>query len=95
MSDRAIDDRPFVRRVLPDGRILEAWGYLFNTRVTLTEPHMDGICWVDAWCYATRSAAEQAVATWDGEGEPTGWIKHPNSGRYRPHGDPAREEVNG
>jgi len=25
--------------------------------------------------------------------EPTGWSRHPDTGRYRPGGDPAREYV--
>ena len=83
---------PIARRVLPTGRIVEAWRFLFNTRVTVTEPQMDGITHEDAWCYASPGQAIEVVNTWDGEGEPAGWIKHPTSGRYRPDGDPTREQ---
>lgn len=88
-----MSDPRLARRVLPDGRIVEAWRYLFNSRVTVTEPQKDGISYEDAWCYATVAQAIEATLTWDGQGEPTGWIKHPTSGRFRPDGDPAREQV--
>lgn len=88
-----MSDRPLARRVLPTGRILEAWRFLFNTRVTVSEPEMDGFAHEDAWCYARPEQAIEIVNTWDGEGEPTGWIKHPTTGRYRPAGDAAAERV--
>jgi hypothetical protein len=31
------------------------------------------------------------VLTWDGNGEPPVWDRHPATNRYRPDGDPARE----
>lgn len=89
-----MSDAPIAHRVLPDGRVLEAWQYLFNVRVTLAEPRDAAIGYSDCWCYATAPLAVAVVETWDGEGEPDGWIKHPASGRYRKNGDPAREEVN-
>ncbi len=35
----------------------------------------------DRWCYSTRAAAEEALEAWDGKGEPTGWHRHPATGR--------------
>jgi hypothetical protein len=35
----------------------------------------------DRWCYKTEKAAVDALNAWDGEGEPTGWHRHPPSGR--------------
>jgi hypothetical protein len=35
----------------------------------------------DCWCYPSRAAACRALADWDGEGEPEGWIRHPDTGR--------------
>jgi hypothetical protein len=49
----------------------------------------------DRWCYHTLFDASEALDAWDGgEGtEPTGWHRHPDTGRRREDGDPAREEV--
>jgi hypothetical protein len=35
----------------------------------------------------------RALREWDGNGEPDGWMRHPDSGRRRPDGDAAREYV--
>lgn len=37
----------------------------------------------DRWCYGTLPLALVALASWDADkgGEPTGWRKHPASGR--------------
>lgn len=48
----------------------------------------------DRWCYHSYAAAKVALDTWDGEGEPTGWHRHPDSGRRRENGDPVRETIN-
>jgi hypothetical protein len=45
---------------------------------------------------APAPAAHRALAAlerWDGNGEPTGWTRHPATGRRRPDGDPDREHV--
>ena len=34
-----------------------------------------------------------AMQVWDGTGEPSGWCRHPATGRRRPGGDPATEFV--
>lgn len=33
------------------------------------------------WCYATRTDAVAALDRWNGTGEPTGWMRHPDTGR--------------
>lgn len=35
----------------------------------------------DCWCYLSYREAAIALARWDGEGEPEGWIRHPHTGR--------------
>jgi hypothetical protein len=35
----------------------------------------------DCWCYPSYAAARSALAAWDGEGEPEGWLRHPGPGR--------------
>jgi hypothetical protein len=48
----------------------------------------------DRWCYESYEKAKAALDAWDGEGEPTGWHRHPDTGRRRENGDPATEHVN-
>lgn len=49
---------------------------------------------LDAYCYDSRERAIEAAKVWTGEGDPLeGWNRHPNSGRRRPDGDPAKEHV--
>lgn len=72
------------------------WGYVIHMGVNwriLVGPHMSEAYYDDAWCYATPEGAIAALAAWEpaSETEPSGWIKHPASGRYRPFGDASRE----
>ncbi len=46
----------------------------------------------DTWDYETHEAGLKAMG-WDGKGEPTGWHRHPASGRRRPGGNPENEYV--
>lgn len=50
----------------------------------------------DRWCYHSIWDAMEAIAEWkarDGEGEPTGWHRHPDTGRRRPDGDASKEYI--
>lgn len=50
----------------------------------------------DRWCFASYDKARRALTEWaaaDGEGEPNGWHRHPDTGRRRENGDPATEEI--
>jgi hypothetical protein len=50
--------------------------------------------WVErAYCYESVAAALVALFAWDGEGDPAGWFRSPDTGRRRPDGDPAREFI--
>ncbi len=51
--------------------------------------------WDDQWDYETVWQAVAAMAQWEPEteAEPAGWYRHPSSGRRRPGGDPAQEQV--
>ncbi len=44
---------------------------------------LDPYCYEDRWCYKSEAEALAALDAWDGRGEPTGWHRHPNSGRRR------------
>jgi hypothetical protein len=48
----------------------------------------------DRWCFASYALARDALAAWNGEGDPQGWHRHPDSGRRRPDGDARREYIN-
>jgi hypothetical protein len=58
----------------------------------------DTIGYDDRWCMADLPRAIVAFAEWKSrkfEGEPTGWRRHPNTGRRRnDDGDPSSEEIN-
>lgn len=79
-------------RLLGDGRVLAVYPMLFgNGRLVVGpagEPWLD-----DAWCYDTVDGALEALASWDGTGEPDGWKRHIASGRRRPGGDASLEYV--
>lgn len=54
----------------------------------------DDPCILNAFCYDDRALAIKAGVLWDGEGDPIdGWTRHPQSGRRRPSGDPAKEMI--
>jgi hypothetical protein len=41
----------------------------------------DDDMYLDRWCYHSYAAAKAALDAWDGHGEPTGWHRHPRTGR--------------
>ena len=53
----------------------------------------DTMAYVDHWCYADQEKAENAIRAWGGPGEPTGWHRHPTTGRRPTDGDPHRESI--
>lgn len=63
-----------------------------NARIALFD--VPGTGYENVWCYDSVDLAINALEAWDGEGEPTGWKRHPASGRRRINGDPATEYVN-
>lgn len=78
-----MDGQPEPRRVLPTGLGLWIEPMIFTHRIVVGSI---GSSFVDdAWCYHTREAAEQAADAWDPakEPEPSGWHRHPMSGRRR------------
>ena len=81
------------RRDLGDGRAVWIYRMIYTWAVcigTIGDREYD-----DRWCYMTLNDARAAMDIWDPltQPEPTGWHRHPGSGRRRPDGDPAREEV--
>lgn len=43
------------------------------------------------FCYKSPEEAFAASDSWDGTGDPNGWVKNLQTGRYRKDGDPAKE----
>jgi hypothetical protein len=78
-------------RFFPNGRNA-AITKLMYTCALIADVDMSG--YEDRWCYETYDKAKAALDAWDGEGEPTGWHRHPDTGRRRPDGDASREYVN-
>lgn len=74
---------------LPGGREWIVYRDVFTYRMLIGRPDLG---WGDdVYDFLTLSAAVEAGELWDGEGEPSGWHRHPPSGRRRPDGDPLRE----
>jgi len=83
-------------RELPDGRVACVLRLIYTAAIIIldSDPGQALYGYEDRWCYHTPDAAAQALAEWNGEGEPQGWHRHPSSGRRREAGDPATEYVN-
>lgn len=57
----------------------------------------DTVGYDDRYCYQTLDLAGRGLDEWRSrgfEGEPTGWHRHPRTGRRRPGGDASAEYVN-
>jgi hypothetical protein len=82
-------------RLLADGRQLWLYPMIFTYRLVIGLVEADG--YDDFWCYETREAGMKAFDEWDPldptTPEPTGWLKHKCTGRFRPGGDPAQERM--
>jgi hypothetical protein len=89
------------RRQLPDGRWLAVLPLTFQRArlgisMTWTAPLEAAFAlgFADLWDYDTRELALAALTTWDGTGEPTGWVRHPATGRRRtPTGTIASRQI--
>lgn len=79
-------------KMLSDGRMAAVVRMIFTWKLVVGPA--DSPVYEDGWCYQTEHGAIQALADWDGRGEPVGWHRHPPSGRRRPDGDASREYVN-
>lgn len=81
-------------RQLDDGRAVYLLPMTYgNLRLAIGERDCQGFD--DVWCYQAKQddAAWAAALGWDGEGEPEGWYRHPETGRRRPDGTAASEFV--
>jgi hypothetical protein len=81
-------------RVLGDGRAVYLLDMAMgNARLVIGDA--GSMYYDDGWCYQRdeSDAAWRAALGWDGEGEPDGWSRHPETGRRRPGGDATKEYV--
>jgi hypothetical protein len=67
-------------KLLPEGRYACLARFLHTTAI-ITGRVGDLVSMDDRWCYHDESAARRALLAWDGTGEPTGWHRHPGTGR--------------
>ncbi len=63
---------------------------LGNTRLAVSEAG-DWTGFAQTYCYHDADLAWRAVLGWDGEGDPEGWVRHHQTMRRRPDGDPEQE----
>jgi hypothetical protein len=78
----------------PDGRRVWVIPFAFTSAIIIGPP--DAWSYDDRWCYATSVLAAMYARTWSAEPstEPTGWHRHPTTGRRRPGGNPAHQYIN-
>lgn len=79
----------------PSGQIAEVVAMTYGKGRLALVDEIDHMNYSDGWCYTSPELAIAAAQAWTGEEdtEPQGWFRHPLSGRRRPDGDRAREEV--
>jgi hypothetical protein len=95
-----LGDIPDTRfRMIGEGRYVCIVSFLYTKAIIVGELREKG-GYVDRWCFHTMEGATRAFDEWKPEfaggrlvNEPLGWHRHPNSGRYREHGDPGQERV--
>jgi hypothetical protein len=83
------------QRALGDGREVCVMPKIFTTAVTIGRAD-DAWGYTTHYCYETPIQAAIAAAEWDPatKPEPSGWFRHPQTGRRRPGGDPSKEYIN-
>lgn len=79
-------------RCLDDGTVLAVGPMLFGNGRLYVDVHAQGHA--DCYCYDDLEVAIAALqAFMPNSEEPTGWKRHPATGRRRPRGDPSKEYV--
>lgn len=82
-------------KILADGRWSAVMPLLFTAAIITMEPDIEkaSLWYEDRWCYHSLPDAVKALSVWNGEGEPDGWHRHPQTGRRRTNGDPLAEYI--
>ena len=66
------------RKTTSNGREVGVMAFMWTWAIIADITEMG---YEDRWCYHNLVDALHAYDNWSGEGEPTGWHRHPNSGR--------------
>lgn len=94
---KTLRDDPIPTRDVGDGRRLYLYPMMFTHRLAIGNINEEGLWYTDSWCFHERKDALHQLETWNpldpATPEPSGWHRHPASGRRRPEGDPAREYI--
>lgn len=69
-------------KLLPHNRYAAINRYIFTCAIIKGNIN-DEFSFEDRWCYHSYRDAKEALDKWDGTGEPTGWHRHPKTGRRR------------
>lgn len=80
-------------RTQDDGHVIHVVPMLFTTAI-LVSARLGAPSYVDRWCYMSTPEALAAAEAWTTDypaTEPSGWHRHPISGRRRPMGDASAE----
>lgn len=82
-------------KVLPSGDVACIYPLMYTHAIITLDADPDHALmqYKDRWCFCDYAKAKTALDAWDGTGEPTGWHRHPATGRRRDKGDPAKEHV--
>lgn len=67
-------------KVLPNRRYAAVRQFMYTYAIIVGQIG-DKTAYDDRWCYHNANDAATALARWDGTGEPTGWHRHPATGR--------------
>lgn len=82
--------------ITESGRWVAVYNFLFTCAIL--EGHIDDLTtYSNRWCYSSFDKTVDSLNQWllnNLEDEPTGWHRHPKSGRRRTDGDPATEHIN-
>ena len=76
-------------------QVVAVLGFIYTSAI-ITRGADALLSYDDRWCYHDQPAAIAAARAWlaGDDPEPSGWHRHPATGRRRPGGDPAREHIN-
>lgn len=66
-------------KLLPGDRWAATFRFIF-TEAIIVGRMFNPYDYEDRWCYSPGHAAA-ALDAWNGDGEPTGWHRHPDTGR--------------
>lgn len=67
-----------IRKQAENGREIGIMAFMYTWAIIAD---ITVVGYEDRWCYHELVDALHAFSEWNGEGEPEGWHRHPNTGR--------------